>query len=31
MAPELTIVILSNVGNADLDDFVAQIGKRSVP
>jgi len=31
MAPELTIVILSNVGNTDLDDFVAQIGKRAVP
>jgi CubicO group peptidase (beta-lactamase class C family) len=31
MAPDLTIVILSNVGNTDLDDFVAQIGKRAVP
>lgn len=31
MAPDITIVILSNVGNTDLDDFVAQIGKRAVP
>ena len=31
MAPDLTIIILSNVGNTDLDELVAQIGKRSVP
>jgi D-alanyl-D-alanine carboxypeptidase len=31
MAPDLTVVILSNVGNTDLDEFVAQIGKRLVP
>jgi CubicO group peptidase (beta-lactamase class C family) len=31
MAPDLTIVILSNVGNTDLDELVAQIGKRALP
>lgn len=31
MAPDLTIVILNNVRNTDLDEFVAQIGKHSVP
>jgi D-alanyl-D-alanine carboxypeptidase len=30
IAPDITIVILSNVGNTDLDEFVAQIGKRAV-
>ena len=30
MAPDITIIILSNVGNTDLDEFVAQIGKRAV-
>lgn len=30
MAPDLTVIILSNVGNNDLDEFVAQIGKRAI-
>jgi D-alanyl-D-alanine carboxypeptidase len=30
MVPDITIVILSNVGNTDLDEFVAQIARRAV-
>ena len=30
LAPDITIIILSNVGNPDLDECVAQIGKRAV-
>ena len=30
MAPDLTVVILANTGTADLDQFVAEIGKRAV-
>jgi D-alanyl-D-alanine carboxypeptidase len=30
MAPDLTVVILANTGTTDLDEFVAQIGKRTV-
>lgn len=31
VAPEITVVLLSNTGTTDLDQFVAQIGKRLVP
>jgi hypothetical protein len=31
MSPDITIIILSNVGTTDLDEFVAQIGKHAVP
>lgn len=30
MAPDLTVVILGNTGTTDLDEFVAEIGKRAV-
>ena len=30
LEPEITVVILSNVGNTDLDQFVADIGKRAI-
>jgi hypothetical protein len=30
MAPDLTVVILSNTGTTDLDKFVAEIGKWEV-
>jgi hypothetical protein len=28
MAPDITIIILSNTGSADLDELVAEIGKK---
>jgi hypothetical protein len=30
MAPDLTVVILGNTGTTDLDEFVAEIGKRAI-
>jgi hypothetical protein len=30
MAPDVTVIILSNAGTTDLDEFVAQIGKQLV-
>lgn len=31
MAPDITVVLLSNTAVTDLDDMVAEIGKRAVP
>lgn len=31
MSPDITVILLSNTGTTDLDEMVAEIGKRSVP